>query len=75
LANTFYRDERRQHARSFALLALEVSDVIPEVHVLLGELALESGDKSQAKARFERALAVRPDFYPAKRGLALVREP
>jgi uncharacterized protein HemY len=55
-------------------MALRVSDLIPEVHVLLGELALQEDNRAEARAYFERALAVRPDFFPAKRGLSQVKQ-
>ncbi len=73
LAKTFHKDGDPAHARAFSEMSLEVSDEIPEVHVMLGELALADGDEEGARVRFERALAVRPDFYPAKRGLSQVK--
>ncbi len=73
LAKTFHKDGDAAHARAFCEMSLEVSDEIPEVHVMLGELALADGDKEGARVRFERALAVRPDFFPAKRGLSQVK--
>lgn len=72
LAKTFHRAGKRAHAKAFALRALAVSDVIPEIHVLLGEIALDEGNAAEAKKRFERALEVRPGFFPAKRGLSQV---
>ncbi len=73
LAKVYHRLEMPSFARAFSEMSLEVSDVIPEVHVLLGELALADGKKDEAKARFERALEVRPGFFPAKRGLSQVK--
>jgi Flp pilus assembly protein TadD len=72
LAKVYQRLTRTAQARAFCLMALTVSSEIPEVHVQLGELALAAGDMVEAKSRFESALAVRPDFFPAKRGLAQV---
>lgn len=75
LAKTFAKVGRSEHAKAFGLRSLAISDVVPEVHVLLGELALAEGQKEDAKKRFERALQVRPGFFPAKRGLAQVKAP
>ncbi len=69
LAKVYARLEKPASARAFCEMSLRLSDVIPEVHVLLGELALAEGNSAEAKKRFERALKVRPGFYPAKRGL------
>jgi len=73
LAKTYQRAEMPDYARAFCELSLRVSDVVPEVHVMLGELALADGNKIEAKQRFERALKVRPDFFPARRGLGQVK--
>lgn len=73
LAKVYHRLEMPTYARAFCEESLKLSDVIPEVHVLLGELSLAEGNKEDARARFERALAVRPDFFPAKRGLSQVK--
>jgi len=73
LAKVFHRAGRKAHARAFALISLKVSDVIPEVHVLLGDMAFEAGDQGEARSRYERALAVRPGFFPAKRGLGQLK--
>jgi tetratricopeptide (TPR) repeat protein len=73
LAKTYQKLEKPGYARIFAERSLEITDVMPEVHVLLGEMALELGNKEEARERFERALAVRPGFFPAKRGLSQVQ--
>lgn len=73
LAKVYHRMGMPDYARAFCYMSLKLSDVIPEVHVLLGELALTEGNKEEARSRFERALAVRPDFFPAKRGLSQVK--
>lgn len=73
LAKVYHRMEMPTYARAFCDMSLKLSDVIPEVHVLLGELALADGNREEARARFERALAVRPDFFPARRGLSQVK--
>lgn len=73
LAKVYHRLEMPAYARAFCDMSLKLSDVIPEVHVLLGELSLAEGNKEEARQRFERALAVRPDFFPAQRGLAQVK--
>jgi tetratricopeptide (TPR) repeat protein len=73
LAKVYHRMEMPRYTRAFCDMTLKLSDVIPEVHVLLGELSLSEGNMEDARARFERALAVRPDFFPAKRGLAQVK--
>lgn len=69
LAKVYQKLEKPHYARAFAEMSLKVTDVMPEVHVLLGELALSVGNQEEAKARFERALEVRPGYFPAKRGL------
>lgn len=74
LAKAFHRAEMPKYARAFCEMSLKVSDEIPEVHVMLGELAAADGDSEGARVRFERALAVRPGFFPAKRGLAQIKE-
>jgi tetratricopeptide (TPR) repeat protein len=74
LAKTYHKLEKPGYARTFAELSLKITDVMPEVHVLLGELALAQNNKAEAKERFERALAVRPGFFPAKRGLTEVEQ-
>jgi Tfp pilus assembly protein PilF len=74
LAKVYQKLEKPNYARAFAEMSLKVTDVMPEVHVLLGELALSVGNKDEAKARFERALAVRPDYFPAKRELAEMQQ-
>jgi tetratricopeptide (TPR) repeat protein len=73
LAKVYHRMEMPAYARAFCDMSLKLSDMIPEVHVLLGELALAQGNKAEARTRFERALAVRPDFFPAQRGLSQVK--
>lgn len=70
LAKTFYRRELPTRAKAIALEALKTSDLIPELHVLLGDIALKEGDKNGARARYERALQTRPGFFPAERGLS-----
>lgn len=74
LAKTFQKADESEYARAFAEMALKVSNIVPEVHVLLGELALAAGKQAEAKIRFERALEVRPGFFPAQRGLQQVTQ-
>lgn len=54
------------HAGSFAVRALAVFETVPEAYLVLGEVALAKNDPARARASFERALAIRPDFWPAK---------
>lgn len=73
LANTFMRSDRPSYALAFAQKALSISELIPEMQVLVGEVAFKSGQIDEARSRFEKALAIRSDFYPAKRGLSLIK--
>ena len=73
LANTFMRSDRPSYALAFAQKALAISELIPEMQVLVGEVAFKSGQIDEARSRFEKALAIRSDFYPAKRGLSLIK--
>ncbi len=69
LANTFMRSARPKYALAFAYRVLDMSELVPEMQVLVGEVAADVGDKEEARTRFEKALSIRSDFYPAKRGL------
>jgi len=73
LANTFMRTSRPTYALAFAYRALAVSELLPEMQCLVGEVAAQAGNKEEARARFEKALSVRSDFYPAKRGLSQLK--
>lgn len=73
LANTFMRSDRPNYALAFAYQALAVSELIPEMQVLVGEVALKAGNMTEARLRFLKALSIRSDFYPAKRGLSLIK--
>lgn len=53
-------------AGSFAVKALAVFEPVPEAYLVLGDVALAKNDPARARASFERALAIRPDFWPAK---------
>lgn len=70
LANTFVRRDKPRHALVFAYKALSISDLLPEMQVLVGNIAAQVGKKEEARRRYEKALSVRSDFYPAKRGLS-----
>ncbi|HXS18564.1 MAG TPA: hypothetical protein VN764_15305, partial [Polyangiaceae bacterium] len=69
LANTFMRKNKPRHALSFAYKVLSISELIPEMQVLVGNVAAQAGDKAEARRRYEKALSIRSDFFPAKRGL------
>lgn len=70
LANTFMRKDKPQHALAFAYKVLTISDLVPEMQVLVGNVAAKAGDQAEARRRYEKALAIRSDFFPAKRGLS-----
>ncbi len=70
LANTFMRTKRPNHALAFAYRVLDMSELVPEMQVLVGEVAAAAGNEEEARARFNKALSIRSDFYPAKRGLS-----
>jgi len=69
LANTFMRKNKPRHALSFAYKVLSISELIPEMQVLVGNVAAQAGDKAEARRHYEKALTIRSDFFPAKRGL------
>jgi tetratricopeptide (TPR) repeat protein len=53
-------------AGTFAVRALAVFEAVPEAYLVLGEVALAKNDPARARTAFERALSIRPDFWPAK---------
>jgi len=53
-------------AGTFAVKALAVFEPVPEAYVVLGDVALAKNDPARARASYERALAIRPDFWLAK---------
>lgn len=60
-------------AGTFAVRATQVFEPVPEAYLVLGDVAWAKADTARARASFERALAIRPDFWPAKtrlRGLS-----
>jgi predicted negative regulator of RcsB-dependent stress response len=70
LANTFMRKDKPRHALAFAYKVLAISDLVPEMQVLVGSVAAQAGDQAEARSRYEKALTIRSDFFPAKRGLS-----
>lgn len=61
-------------AGSFAVKALAVFEPVPEAYLVLGDVALAKNDPARARASFERALAIRPDFWAAKTRLRDLRK-
>jgi Meckel syndrome type 1 protein len=59
------KEGRAVAALAFADRAIGLFEANPDAHVLRGDAALLAGDKATARASYERALAVRPDFWAA----------
>jgi tetratricopeptide (TPR) repeat protein len=66
LAEVFLKTERLPSAAALARQTLTVSELQPQAHVVLGDVARAAGDTAEARASYERALAVRSDHWPAK---------
>lgn len=69
IAEVMFERKLYDHAGSFAIQALEVFETMPETHVVLGDIALVRNETESARASYQRALAIRPDFWPAKKKL------
>jgi len=69
MAETLYARKLYDQAGTFAVRALAVFEPVPEAYLVLGDVAVAKNDPARARAAFERALAIRPDFWPAKKRL------
>lgn len=66
MAELMFARKLHDQAGSFAVKALAVFEPVPEAYLVLGDVALAKNDPARARASFERALAIRPDFWAAK---------
>jgi hypothetical protein len=65
-----YHDGRFEEARALFREALAADEGDADAHYALGLVLLRLGRREEAAPAFERALALRPDFDAARRGLA-----
>jgi tetratricopeptide (TPR) repeat protein len=70
MADVLFARELYDQAGTFAVKALEIFEPNPEAHVVLGDIAAQKNQPEAARASYQRALAARPDFWPAKKALA-----
>ncbi len=66
MAQVMLERELYDHAGTFAIRALDIFEALPETHVVLGDIARAKNQPEAARSSYERALAIRPDFWPAK---------
>lgn len=65
LAETSLKKNRLPAAQYFAEQALQVMETYPEAHLISGDIARAQEDLPGAQKHYERALALRPDFWVA----------
>ena len=65
MAEVCLKQSRSLCAIAFAERSLALFEANPDAHVVVGDAALLAGDRAKAKASYQRALGVRPDFWAA----------
>ncbi len=66
LAGLLLRQEHLEQAATFAVYALREFELLPDAHVVLGDVSAKKGDAAGARRAYQRALSIRPDYWDAE---------
>lgn len=66
LAGLLLRQEHLEQAATFAVYALREFELLPDAHVVLGDVSARKGDAAGARRAYQRALSIRPDYWDAE---------
>lgn len=65
-AGLLLRQDHLDQAATFAVYALREFELLPEAHVVLGDVSAKKGDVAGARRAYQRALSIRPDYWDAE---------